>query len=37
MFMILSISATFMANDTAPLPLNGGLPSYISEIEPMQW
>ena len=26
-----------MANDTAPLPLNGGFPSNNSDREPMQW
>ena len=30
------ISATFMANATAPRPVNGGLPSYSSGIEPIQ-
>ena len=31
------ISAVFMANDTAPLPTNGGSPSKSSGNAPIQW
>ena len=31
------ISATFMAKDTAPRPVKGGLPSNSSGSVPMQW
>ena len=36
-FKIRKISATFIANDTAPRPLKGGFPSNNSGNEPTQW
>ena len=36
-FKTRNISATFIANDTAPRPLKGGFPSNSSAMDPTQW